>query len=207
MTPRPLRLLALLGLLGTAACIAPANTDGDPGEPPPQQPAFQPDLPVSRAPFTTVHCEWKQRLDQPYVYVEHRGSYTETGRLLNQALEAMAAQGLEPSGPPFGLFYDDPGRVPVAELRSRACIPVGGRVTAAAPLAFDVLPSTTVVYAFAAGAYPEVPRAYPGLFAYMAQRGWVEDGPAREIYLVAPGSVSDYGELITELQVPVRFGE
>lgn len=206
MTPSaPARLAALL--LALAACAAPATVDPGDGTPDLRPPAFQPDLPLSLPPFDTVHCEWKQRLDQPYVFLENRGSYTETGRLLGEVMAAMAAQGLAPAGPPFGLYYDDPGRVPVDELRSRACVPVGGRVPVSAPLAFDVLPSTTVVYAYGAGPYPEIPRMYPAVFGYMAERGWVEDGPVREVYLVDPGTVADYGQLITEVQVPVRHGE
>jgi effector-binding domain-containing protein len=31
---------------------------------------------------------------------------------------------------------------------------------------------------------------------------WVENGPIREIYLVNPGEVKDFSELVTEVQVP-----
>lgn len=169
--------------------------------------SYTPDVRVSHAPFDDVHVDWKHRLDQPYVYLEHRGSYLQTGALLPQLQRAMVAQGLRPSGPPFGLYYDDPGRVPIDELRSRACVPVERELTPAAPLAFDVLPSTTVVYALVSGAYPEAPRAYPALFAYMGRLRWVEDGPIREIYLVEPSSVRDWTELRCEIQVPVRHAE
>ena len=168
--------------------------------------SFQPDLPTSQPPFDEVHANWKQRIDQPYVYVEFVGSYTETGRLLPMVHRSMLEQGLEPTGPPFALYFDDPGRVAVEQLRSRACVPVDRRLTPGGGLSFDVLPSTTVVYAFAAGAYPEVPRVYPGLYRYMAENGWVESGPIRETYLVAPTSVASFDELLTEVQIPVSFG-
>jgi effector-binding domain-containing protein len=54
----------------------------------------------------------------------------------------------------------------------------------------------------AAGPYPDVPRAYPGIFEYMRTLSWTETGPIREVYLVNPGEVSDWSELVTEVQIP-----
>jgi effector-binding domain-containing protein len=65
------------------------------------------------------------------------------------------------------------------------------------------LPRAQVVYAVVGGPYPEVPRAYPGLSSYMRGMGWIEDGPVREIYLVAPGEVKSFDELLCEVQIPV----
>lgn len=166
---------------------------------------FQPDLPISEPPFDKVEANWKQRIDQPYVFVEFVGSYTETGRLLPMVHQAMEAQGIEPAGPPFALYYDDPGKTPIEHLRSRACVPVADRVNVTGELAWDLLPSTTVVYAFASGAYPEVPRAYPGMYRYMAESGWVENGPIRETYLVSPSLAQGYEDLLTEIQIPVTY--
>ena len=78
------------------------------------------------------------------------------------------------------MFYDDPGKVPVEDLFARACFPVDSPGHVAAPLGSDVLPGGTVVYAFVSGPYPEVPRAYPGLYRYLSELGWQEDGPVRD---------------------------
>jgi effector-binding domain-containing protein len=161
-----------------------------------------PDLAVSHAPHDEVEVQWKQRLEEPYVYLEGRGSYTGIGGLLERCHGLMVGAGLEASGPPFALFYDDPGVVAVDELRMRACFPVGAGVRPQAPLGADRLPSTTVVYAFIGGPYPEVPRAYPKLFAFLDELGWVLDGPIREIYLVHPARVTDWEELVAEVQLP-----
>lgn len=163
------------------------------------------DLPITRAPFQEVHANWKQRLDQPYVFVEMTGSYTAIGDSLARADAAMRDQGLEPSGPPFALYYDDPGQVSIDQLRARACFPVAGPVAPRPPLAYDVLESTTVVYAYVAGPYPEVPRAYPGMFEYLKSLSWTDAGPIRESYLVDPGTVTDFGELLTEVQIPAAM--
>jgi len=214
MLPKPLRRSALLLpvlLLPGCALFAGDPTSQSTSVESTNQPlvqrrfTFQPDLAISEPPFAEVHANWKQRLDQPYVFVEYTGSYVETGRLLPMVQRAMLEQGLEPTGPPFALFYDDPGRVPVEGLRSRACVPVDRPVEPAGGLGYDVLPSTTVVYAFASGPYPEVPRCYPGLYGYLATMGWVEDGPIRETYLVSPSEVRSFELLLTEVQIPVRF--
>ena len=160
------------------------------------------DMPIARAPFADVQANWKQRLDQPYVYIEARGDYRQLGRVLEHVFAAAAEQDIEISGPPFALYYDDPGKVAVAELRLRACVPVSVKLEPRAPLAFDVLESTTVVYAYVGGPYPEVPRAYGGVLAYLAKLNWVESGPIREVYLSDPASVTSWDQLVTEVQVP-----
>lgn len=160
------------------------------------------DLPLSRAPFDRVHANYKERLEQAYVFRELTGSYVATGRALPALHEELRRAGLEASGPPFALFYDDPGRVPVAELRSRACIPVAELAPASSGLACDVLPRSHVVYAFAAGPYPEAPRAYPGLYAYLQRMGWVEAGPIREVYHVSPADAANFDDLVCEIQIP-----
>jgi effector-binding domain-containing protein len=165
------------------------------------------DLRVAHAPFDEVDANWKQRLDQTYVYVDLVGSYTRIGKALESADAAMRVQGIPAAGPPFALYFDDPARVAADELRARACFPVDRRVAVEPPLEVDVLPGTTVVYAFVAGPYPEVPRAYPGIFAFLERMRWREAGPIREIYWVHPGTVTDWNELVTEVQIPASARE
>lgn len=195
-----LRCLSILGACLLGACsLAPSETG-------PSRPVagmeVHPDLPLSHPPFDHVATNWKHRRAQPYAFLEARGSYTQIGALLGDLVAEAQRQGLAVDGPPFALYYDDPGSVPVTELRLRACLPLAGAVPLDAPLAFDELPSTTVVYAFASGPYPEVPRAYPAMYRYLAELGWREDGPLRESYLVNPGLVSDFSQLVTEIQIP-----
>jgi effector-binding domain-containing protein len=167
-----------------------------------EAPSVRTDLPVAQPPFHQVEVNWKQRLPVAYLYLESRGSYTQIGAVLEELHARMTELGVAPAGPPFGLYYDDPGRVAARDLRMRACYPVEGDARPPAPLARDVLPSTTVAYAFVGGAYPEVPRCYPALYGFMSELGWVENGPVREIYLVNPATVASYDALVTEVQIP-----
>jgi effector-binding domain-containing protein len=197
-----LHLTALAAGLCLGACQSSATHGSTPGF----ARAIRSDLemPVAAPPYDRVQANWKERLDQRYACLEIRGTYTQTARALKDVLEAVQRAGLEPDGAPFALFYDDPGETPVGELRSRACVPIGGEGAIEAPYEIDVLPSATVVYAFIGGPYGDVPRAYPGVFAFVKHMGWKECGPIREVYLVPPGSVSDWSELVCELQIPAQ---
>ncbi|MDZ4774255.1 MAG: GyrI-like domain-containing protein [Planctomycetota bacterium] len=162
------------------------------------------DLPVSEPPHTNLKANWKERIEERYAFIELVGSYTETGQALGGIFQMLASQDIEPTGAPFALFYDDPGHTAVSALRSRACVPIPLGAEVAAPYQVDTLPSTMVVYAYVGGAYGEVPRAYPGLYAYMKKLGWKEAGPIRESYLVSPTSVKDFSKLVTEVQIPAQ---
>lgn len=185
-------------------CLLPLACQGPKNSVPPGAPSL-PDVPLSHAPFDTVHCAFKETLDQPYVFLELRGSYTVTGRSLLELGKRMSEQGVAPSGPPFALFYDDPGEVPVEDLRSRIAFPVDSAASVKPPLQADVLRTATVAYALVDGPYPEVPRCYPGVLAYLDKMHWKLAGPIREIYHVAPGSVSDWSALRCEVQAPVSM--
>ena len=200
--PRSRRLLYLVALLAGGCAAGATHKSLGPDLSDPSTRIFVPDLPVSQPPFEEVHASWKQRLAQPYVYLEHYGSYTETGALLPALHHELTSQGLEPDGAPFCLFYDDPGQVPARELHSRACIPIRGPRSPLPPLRYEVLPSVTVAYAFVSGYYPDAPRAYPGIYGFMERMGWVENGPIRETYLVAPGQNPDPNTLVAEIQIP-----
>ncbi len=163
-------------------------------------------LPVTRAPFDEIHVEWKERLDQAYVYREYQGDYRQVHSALRSLINAARARKLKRSGPAFVLYYDDPGEVPVAELRARVCLTVEPGAAAIGDWKADRLPMATVVYAVVAGPLHNLPRVYPSLFAYLGKFGWVENGPIREVYLIEPGSVSNDEWLMSEVQVPWRAG-
>jgi effector-binding domain-containing protein len=188
---------------GTLLLVLPSACHSPRGSVPPVDLPTTPDVALSSPPFEEVHCAYKERLDQSYVYLELCGSYTLSGRSIPEVARLMKEQGLAPSGPPFGLYYDDPGAVPLERLRSRVGFPVDAAAVAREPLRMDVLPGATVAYALASGAYPEVPRCYPGLLAYVKKMHWAVAGPIREIYLVEPGTVANWNELRCEVQVPV----
>ncbi|QDU84992.1 Bacterial transcription activator, effector binding domain [Planctomycetes bacterium Pla163] len=162
------------------------------------------DVGVARPPYSSVETEWKERLDQAYVFLELLGPYEQTGRFMPELAQHLEAQGIRAEGAPFALFYDDPTRTAASDLRSRLAVPVAPGTPFSAPLGYAILPSDQVIYARVAGAYDSVSLAYPSMFSVMRERGWVLDGPIREIYLVDPTSVRSFDELVTEIQMPWR---
>lgn len=148
---------------------------------------------------------WKERLAQPYVYVEHRGDVRRIGLALQRLFTLAAEAGLEPAGPPFALFYDDPAATAVEELVARACLPVAAMDAAPAGLGAAVLPQAMVAYQHVRGPYEAVARSYPELLRWIRGRGWEPGVPVREIYLAAPGATpaSDASVgAVTEVQMP-----
>ena len=193
--------LTTLCLICLVSCSAPRTLDGVVRGRVPTGPE---PLPVARSASTgTIDANWKERLAQPYLYVEHVGDYRRMGDAMRRLFASAQEAGLEPSGAPFALFFDDPSLVPARELRARACIPVADRPSATPRgLEYDELPRCMVVYARVPGAYPEVARTYPALFAYLRELGWRQGGPVREVYLVNPVEARSYDELLTEVQIP-----
>lgn len=160
-----------------------------------------PDVPVSQPPFDVVHVQWKQRLAEPYIYLDHIGDNRQAGKRIAELLTLAAEQGAPITGAPFVLFYDDPGTTALDKLRSRIAIAIDGDFTARAPLYLDTLPSANVIYAAVGGPFPDVRKAYKGMFDYLAGRNWVARTPIREIYLRSPGT-TPVDQLVTEVQIP-----
>ncbi len=197
MRATPSRLHSTLALLATVlgACVAPERGD---------TPAVTASAPPTAGGSELVVSEvaWKERLEQPYVFVERVGDYRDLGQAMRQLLERARLAGVDASGPPFALFFDDPARTPADRLRARACLPVRAGAVGASGLAADVLPRALVAYVEVRGAYPELPRVYARLFAFLRDHGWRAAGPVREVYLSDPGASDDWSALASEVQVP-----
>jgi effector-binding domain-containing protein len=157
--------------------------------------SFTPDAPEARA----SRASWKERLEQPYLFAEQRGDYRRVSDCFERVFWEAQHLGLRLDGAPFALFFDDPRRVPLDELRARACIPVTGLPERLGTLRYDVLPRAMVVYGRVQGQSASVPLAYPMLFDYLRRLGWQQAGPVREVYL---GKALHESEPVTEIQIP-----
>ncbi|MDF1797866.1 MAG: GyrI-like domain-containing protein [Planctomycetota bacterium] len=198
-----MRHLILLCSLAVTACTStdPATADDELDAAWASPTVSLPDVPVSVAPFDVVHVDWKQPLGEAYIYLNHVGDYRLAGARIAELFAEAKAQGAHLRGAPFLLFYDDPGKTPLDQLRARICVGLATDFSSLPPLYMDQLEARPVAYAAIGGAYSEVPRSYPGIFAYMAERGWSPGTPIREIYLVSPAGVP-VEQLVTEVQIP-----
>src|SRR5262245_13949809 len=141
----------LLAALSLCACAAPRTLD-DAVHAAPETSAQPIQVPGAKA-DQVVEANWKERLAQPYVYLEHHGDYRRLGDAMRALFQQAQELGIASTGAPFALFYDDPGQVSVEALRARACLPVADRPARLSGLEYDVLPRSMVAYARVPGAY------------------------------------------------------
>lgn len=143
-----------------------------------------------------------------------RGPYWKLSGTLSRLRSWMEDAGIEPAGPPLGLFHDDPARVPPEEARYTLCYPLdpmeAARATerlVGAPGTGDALellefPSTDAATAEYRGPAADSPAVYARVDAWMEERGYLADGPPREVYLAEPGTLGK-GLMHAEVQQPV----
>ncbi len=143
--------------------------------------------------------------DRPVAALAHRGSYLEIGEQFQKAGTIFASRGLLPQmRGMLGLYYDDPGSVAEADLRSYAGVmtaegtevPEGMEAVSADGGRFAVLHYT--------GPYAGLKAAYDYLYGqYIPQNGLeLRDAPAMEIYLNGPQDTAP-DDLKTEVCAPI----
>ncbi len=60
----------------------------------------------------------------------------------------------------------------------------------------------TVAFVAMKGPYAKIPEAFPRLFGWIAEKGYIPAGPPMGVYFNAPGQVPDE-ELLWEIQCPI----
>lgn len=138
----------------------------------------------------------------------------------------LAEFGLLATGVPLGLFYDDPNLVSPTDTRYSICYPIddsavetarralGGtraqspaEAAAEAPASGDLV--SLMYFAATAGAVVEYegpaadsPLVYERLRAWIERRGYLSEGPPRELYIAEPGALGG-GLMHVEVQQPL----
>jgi ADP-ribose pyrophosphatase len=109
----------------------------------------------------------------------------------------LRAHNLQPTGKSFGIFYDDPAKVPAEKLRSELCVPVAPEVQGSGEVQVREIPgfdAAAIVYQGEAN----ITRAYNEVYDWLRAQGYRDNGPAYEVYLSTPGE-----ELRAEVFVPI----
>ncbi len=109
----------------------------------------------------------------------------------------LRAHNLQPVGKSFGIFYDDPAKVPADKLRSELCVPVAPEVQGSDEVQVKEIPgfdAAAIVYQGEAN----ITRAYNEVYDWLRAQGYRDNGPAYEVYLSMPGE-----ELRAEVFVPI----
>ena len=153
-------------------------------------------------------AEVQQKTVQPMIVLSigFTGSYTQTSEKLDGLLGWVLRAGHPYAGPPMGIYYDDPERVPEEGLRAEVAVPIVEQCQPAEDVVRKELPGMEVASAVHVGPYDKAPAVYREIFAWMAENGYdhvVEMG-TREIFHKVMGEVDTPDELVTEIQVPIQ---
>ncbi len=118
---------------------------------------------------------------------EHVGPYAEIGGKMRRLKSWMDSKGIEQSGYPFCLFYDNPFETPPEKLRSEACIPVAKPFAAEGDFTQKEFAEAQVAETRHGGPPEEFGKTYGPFLEGLLKGGYRITGPAREYFM----SVSD----------------
>ena len=120
---------------------------------------------------------------------------------LGELYATTAAQGLQLTGPPGGIFDNDL----FTHERGQATIflPTAGTVRPMGRLIPLVIPPVELATIEHAGPHTDIDRAYGALATYVTRHALAIDGPLREYYLTGRHDTPDESEWLTEIGWPI----
>jgi effector-binding domain-containing protein len=124
--------------------------------------------------------------------LERKGAYSGIGETMRELKSWIDSKGMEQSGYPFCLFYDNPFETPESELRSEACIPVGKVFESEGQFKMKQFPETQVAETRHSGPPEEFAKTYGPFLEGLLKAGYQIVGPARE-YFTAVSDVKGPG--------------
>jgi AraC family transcriptional regulator len=145
--------------------------------------------------------------DEAHVAIlPHRGEYNAIGSTFDRLAAWAGPRGLlNPSTRSFGVFYDDPDTVPMAELRSDACFEVPAGTPVADGVALKTIPAGRAASVVHKGPYTDLHRVYRALYRDWLPHSGEEaaDRPPFEQYLNNPREHPP-SEWLTEVFLPLK---
>ncbi len=121
------------------------------------------------------------------------------GRAFTQVFPAVSAQGLEPTGPPFGFYPSPPGDM----IEVEAGVAVSGPLSPVGDVVPSTLPGGTVAHGIHVGPYDDLQETYAELQQWVGDQGLELGSAMWEVYLSDPGAEPDPATWRTEVFWPV----
>jgi AraC family transcriptional regulator len=137
--------------------------------------------------------------------IDHVGPYMQIGKAFDAMMGWLGARDLLSSTVRMiGIFYDDPGVVPEAELRSKAGVVLSKKVEVSAPVSVTSLRGGEYAVLRHKGPYADLDAAYKWLYGEWLLKSGREaaDAPAFEEYLNTPQDTAP-ADLLTEIHLPL----
>ncbi len=148
----------------------------------------------------------EQREPQRVAALEHRGDYNQIGKTFDRLSAWAAGKGLlGPETEFFGIYYDDPSSMPLADLRSDACISVPESFRGEGEYAVKHTPGGRCAVFVHTGPYAELQLAYDWMYQTWLPGSGEAPGsePCFEHYLNDPREVPP-AQLRTAICVPLK---
>lgn len=148
----------------------------------------------------------KKRIEaQTVVFIRHRGSHDEIGKVYHELYEWVRGHKLKVAGQGFTVFLKAPGEFNTEFASFEVCLPAASAPMPGGRVGVKELPACTVAHVTVKGPYSEVPARYTELLAWLSAEGTEVVGPPREVYITHPDTrgQGDANELVTEIQFPI----
>lgn len=116
-------------------------------------------------------------------FLEMKGPYSGIGDSMRTLKAWIDFKGIEQSGYPFCMFYDNPAETPESELRSEACIPVAKPFQPDGDFKMKELGEAEVAETRHQGSPEEFAKTYGPLLEGLINQGYHIVGPAREYFM------------------------
>ncbi len=143
---------------------------------------------------------------EPFKYcaLEMIGSYDRHEEAFKTLFAESSKQGIRMQGIMFGIYYSDPKKTPVDELKWEVGFSISGREKVRAPLIvkdwkFDRVASLTYEGEFSE---EKMARVYSSIYNWIFGNGYVPSGPPMECYLDAPRK-NESGFLVGKIEVMI----
>ncbi len=143
-----------------------------------------------------------------YVCIEMVGSYDKHGEAIAKLQQAIKEQGIEPTGPMFGIYYNSPDDASQDMLEWEIGYPASLDAEPSAPLVAKRWDYTEVVSTVYKGPYQSTSKTYSKMFAFI---GTLDDrepaGPTLERFLDEDPDMVEPDDLQTEIWIPIEQPE
>lgn len=138
-----------------------------------------------------------------YVFIAGQGNYSEIGALFGKLFEWLTEKDINPIGPPFGIYYDNPKEVSPDECRYDVCVPIKAEIEGDSLVQIKEIPAMEVASFMYKGPYDKVGSSWEKLYGWIYKNKYEPAGPGMEVYLNSSAEVSA-DSLLTEIQIPVK---
>jgi len=154
----------------------------------------------SQPEFTAV----VETMDSIYIAsLSKMGPYTEVGKSLGELMDWLGKNNVMPMGAPFGIYYDDPSKIPSESTKYEVCFPVPSGTKGNKQVMVKKFGPVQVAATIYTGPYDKVGTVYTKLIEWIINNKFEVTGPAHEFYLNDPSKVIAES-LKTKIAFPIK---